>query len=121
MPDDVTPAQQAALDEIDAASQELAVYIKDLDTPTLLAELRCGFGRLIPYLAAEHGVGAPPTVLAVALSSGVARFDLNGHDFPVPGAVEGATECACATPDGGIRRRIEDLHRMTHRAMGDHI
>lgn len=131
-----TPAQQAALDELDAAGKALSTYINGLDGPDLLAELRCMLGRLITNLDQDYGTGHPATVTAVAIGEGISRFDLDGHrtqqrdgtitedapyQRPLPMAVKASEDCRCDTPDGGIRKRIADLHRITHRLMGDRV
>lgn len=142
-----TPAQQAALDELEAAATELSAYINGLAPADLIAEARCAFGRLIPNLADDYGTGHPATVTAVALGECLARFDLRGNlkqdpetleevdvnaagaeerigyrgqHQPVPFAIAASEDCRCDTEDGGLRKRVMDLHRITHRLMGDH-
>lgn len=142
-----TPAQQAALDELEAAATELSTYINTLAPSDLIAEARCAFGRLIPNLAEDYGTGHPATVTAVALGECLARFDLRGNlkqdpetleevdvnaagaeerigyrgqHQPVPFAIAASEDCRCDAEDGGLRKRVMDLHRITHRLMGDH-
>lgn len=128
MPDHVPPATVAALDQIEAAATDLSTYVNSLDTPDLLAEVRCSLGRLIPALAQMHGTGHPATVTAVAIAEAVARFDLDGGQdddgdevdpsfVPLPGAVHGSEACACSTEHGGIRGRVQRMHELTHNVM----
>lgn len=122
-----TPAATAIIDQLDAATAEVAKYVNELDVADLLAEVRCTFGRLIPALAQEHGAGHPFTFTTVLLAQAVSRFDLaseeqDGDSKPaghkcLPMAVRASDACRCDTPDGGLRGRIIAIHDLTHQLM----
>lgn len=122
-----TPAATAILDQLEAAADEAAKYVNELDAPDLLAEFRCTIGRLVAALAQEHGHGHPFTVTAVLLAQAASRFDLaseeqDGDSKPeghkcLPMAVRASEACRCDTPDGGLRGRIVAMHDLTHQLM----
>lgn len=127
------PATTAALDQLNAAVDEMDSYINGLDLPVLMAELRCATANLIEALAEGRGPGAPETQLANAIGLGLSRFDLDGGTYvdgndhetektsdrfvALPVAVELPDTHGCDEPGGGILRRVAAIHDLVHTLM----
>jgi hypothetical protein len=123
--DCTSPAHTAAVDELEAAFSAMREYVNSLDTPTLLAELRCASYRLGTVLTAIHGAASPVVVTFMAVSHLMARFDLNGdvgeREFiPLPHAVAAAEDCACDLPEEGLLGHIKRIDAATDRLKAAH-
>lgn len=120
-----TPQQIAGVDQLEAALNDLRTFIYGLDTPDLLAELRCTVGRMMMATAAEHALLSPEGLTMLAVTTALSRFDAGAaadedgtpiEDWrPVEGAVAASEECLChRDPEGGIRGRIQRIHELGH-------